>query len=101
MNNDIVESTCEILFKKYGTNVVIKFTDKINHHSGGNYTYWGELSTDIQIRHMNEFWRSMLIPLPNTVNIRAWLCEGKNISAYIDAFNENWSDAIIATGLLG
>ena len=97
--NNIVDATCTVIKTKYGEVVFREFSAQIKLYSGGNYKNWGNLPPSTQIRHINGFWRSVLSTIPNTVDIRAWLNEGESISAYIDAFDHNWSALAIATGV--
>lgn len=99
MCTNLVESTQQILQSKYGPSVSKEFNSQIKLYSGGNYKNWSSLPANIQIRNINSFWRSVLSPLPDTVDIRAWLSEGESISAYIDAFDNNWSELAVATGV--
>lgn len=99
MHTNLVERTQQILKSKYGDSVYREFNSQIQLYSGGNYKNWNSLPANIQIRNINSFWRSVLSPLPNTVDIRAWLNEGESIPAYIDAFDNNWVDLAVATGI--
>jgi hypothetical protein len=53
-----------------------------------------------QITMINNFWRNHLGLLPNTLEIRVWLCEGDDIMSYINSFENNWLALVLATGLL-
>ena len=100
MNKSIANATYQILNERYGTAVADVFIDKLNTYSNGSYKYWENLNPNEQISLYNDFWRNLLKSIPNSTELRAWLCEGNSILAYLNAFEENWVNEVIITGVL-
>lgn len=53
-----------------------------------------------QIKRINQFWRQLLEPVPNTTFIRTWLEDSNNLNEYILLFNNNWCKDVITSGAL-
>ena len=100
MNKDIAEASYNILKNRYGIEIAEEFIAKLNIYSQGQYKYWPKLTPGAQILLYNDFRRSLLKTVPNSTEVRSWLCEGNSLTAYINAFEENWAEQVIKTGIL-
>ena len=99
-NKDIAVATYDVICKKLGIISAIKFTELVRNTNCGRDLNLDHMSPAAQISLINDFWRKQLYTVPHSTEIRAWLCDGDDIDAYISAFEYNWLDDIKATGLL-
>lgn len=97
---DIIEQTYDSICRIYGIESAIRFSDLIRSSNGGSDLNLEQVNPSEQIRIMNTFWRKHSSNVPNGTIIRTWLCEGSDISIYINAFECNWIKDIHIAGLI-
>ena len=98
--SEIIEESFEAISRSLGINSAIKFTELIRATNGGQDLSLEKLPETEQIKLINIFWRKQLLVIPGTTGIRAWLCEGDSIAAYITAFEKHWVHDLQVIGLL-
>lgn len=96
---DLANEMRNAIMRTYSVHAAIRFENNLKHYHGEDFNY-GQLSPNLQIRQMNAYWRKQLESIPEPTELKAWLCEGDNLDAYLHAFENHWIYKLNEVGLL-
>jgi hypothetical protein len=81
-----------------GKEAGIKFLKLLELFNYGS-TNWCMFTDQVQIHHINEFFRQTLATVPNSTELSEWLEEGCNIAEYANTFATHWGYMYIHSGV--
>ena len=91
MTRTVIETT-------YGGEMTKRFDTLAQKHIGS--ASLDSLSDAEQVKTMNTFWNTVLSPLPDTINARAWLEDDCSVEEHVENFEKHWFDDVRKSGLL-
>ena len=96
----LIRNMYQELYYKYDQSVAMSFLSLLHISDYSNEIQF-ECTNNEQIAIVNKILRRSLMVIPNTTELRCWLCPGDDINAYVHAFKYNWMDQLYNTGILG